>query len=250
MDKRTIATAEPFFLQGGKTACLLIHGFTGSPKEMRPLGDALHQHGLTVLSIRLAGHATQPGDMIRTRYRDWIASVEDGINLLKDSYEHVFYAGLSMGGVLALTAASYLPPSGVLALSTPFELDPDWRINIARPLSYIIPWVKKNHSNNNKTENFHVDYPAYPTRSIAELKDLTKVMQRSLGQVKTPVLMINSKADPTVPYAHTKKFEKLLAPERYEQVTLQTSGHVITEDTERQVVFDAATRFIDRISRT
>ena len=30
---------EPFYFPGNKTGCLLIHGFTGSPGEMRPLGS-------------------------------------------------------------------------------------------------------------------------------------------------------------------------------------------------------------------
>ena len=64
---------------------------------MRPMGEALHQRGLTVLGVRLAGHATQLEDLIRTRWQDWMASVEDGINLLHDSCEHIFFAGLSLG---------------------------------------------------------------------------------------------------------------------------------------------------------
>ena len=246
MDKLIIPTAEPFFMQGGKTACLLIHGFTGSPKEMRPLGEALNQNGITILGIRLAGHATQPTDMIRTRYRDWLASVEDGINLLKDSYDQVFYAGLSMGGVLALTAAATFQPAGVLALSTPFELAQDWRMKFAHPMSYLFPWIKKDHSNNDG----HVDYPAYPTRAIAELNNLTKVMQKSLEEINVPILMINSKADPVVPYAHTERFKQALKTDVLEQVTLKTSGHAITEDVEREIVFESAFRFIDKISRT
>jgi carboxylesterase len=42
MDKSIISTAEPFFLPGGKTGCVLVHGFTGSPKEMRMIGDYLN----------------------------------------------------------------------------------------------------------------------------------------------------------------------------------------------------------------
>ena len=29
----------PFSFRAGKTGCLLIHGFTGTPGEMRPLGS-------------------------------------------------------------------------------------------------------------------------------------------------------------------------------------------------------------------
>ena len=66
--KQIIPTAEPFFLPGqpGKPGCLLIHGFTGAPKEMRWMGEYLSREaGFPCLGVRLAGHATQPADMIR-----------------------------------------------------------------------------------------------------------------------------------------------------------------------------------------
>ena len=96
MEKLTIPTAEPFFFPGGKTGCVLVHGFTGAPKEMRLMGKHLNGNGVTVIGIRLAGHATQMSDMVRTRWRDWLTSVEDGINLLSDSCDNIFVAGLSM----------------------------------------------------------------------------------------------------------------------------------------------------------
>lgn len=102
MKKITIATAEPFFFPGGKTGCVLVHGFTGTPKEMRLMGDYLIKNEVTVIGIRLAGHATQMSDMVRTRWKDWLTSVEDGINLISDCCENIFVAGLSMGGILAL----------------------------------------------------------------------------------------------------------------------------------------------------
>ena len=55
---------EPFFLPGGSTGCLLIHGFTASPQEMRRLGEHLAGEGHTVLGLRLPGHASTPPDML------------------------------------------------------------------------------------------------------------------------------------------------------------------------------------------
>jgi len=43
-----IPTAEPFLFLGdpSKPACLLIHGFTGAPASMRPMGEWLAAQGL------------------------------------------------------------------------------------------------------------------------------------------------------------------------------------------------------------
>ena len=78
-----IPGAEPFFFPGGSTGCLLVHGFTGTPKEMRAMGEYLHQRGFSVLGVRLTGHATRPEDLQRARWQDWLLSVEDGWQLLK-----------------------------------------------------------------------------------------------------------------------------------------------------------------------
>jgi carboxylesterase len=63
-----IPTAEPFFFPGNgqntRIGCLVTHGFTGAPKEMRWLGESLNRQGYTVCGIRLTGHATRPEDMI------------------------------------------------------------------------------------------------------------------------------------------------------------------------------------------
>src|SRR6185503_15479003 len=111
-----IPTAEPFFFLGdpSKPACLLIHGFTGTPKEMRGMGEYLHQQGYTCLGIRLAGHATDPEDMIRSNWTDWTASVEDGYQLLYGVAHTIFLAGLSMGGVLALLMSTRLAVKGIV----------------------------------------------------------------------------------------------------------------------------------------
>src|SRR4029453_9505866 len=107
-----IPTAESFFFLGdpSKPPCLLIHGFTGTPKEMRWMGEYLNQRGFTCLGVRLAGHATHPEDMIRSRYSDWIASVEDGYHTLWSMTDNIFLAGLSMGGILALLMSTRFAP--------------------------------------------------------------------------------------------------------------------------------------------
>src|SRR5258708_801901 len=124
-----IPSAEPFFFPGSRTGCLLVHGFTGSPKEMRPLGEYLNRKGYTVLGVRLAGHATRPQDMIGSNWSDWTASVEDGYRLLQGAVDRIYLIGLSMGGALSLLMSTRLNVEAVVAISTPYKLAADWRFN-------------------------------------------------------------------------------------------------------------------------
>ncbi len=249
--KLTIPTAEPFFFPKGKIGCVLVHGFTGSPKEMRMMGDYLNGNGITVIGIRLAGHATQLSDMVRTRWRDWLASVEDGINLLSDICDTIFVAGLSMGGILALMVASRYEIDGVIAMSAPYTISNDWQARFAKQISLFMPFVKKGQSDtaDQKTSKDHVDYPAYPTRSIAELNELVETLHGTLDQIRIPVLLINSKSDKTVPPSHAENYRREIPSNHLELVTLKNSGHVITEDIEREIVFSASLNFIRKYSK-
>ena len=70
---------EPFLYRGNRqVGCLLLHGWTSAPQEMDDLGKHLSGHGYTALGLRLPGHATNPGDLNRMRWWDWIAAVDDG----------------------------------------------------------------------------------------------------------------------------------------------------------------------------
>src|SRR5215467_3902940 len=101
--------AGAFYFEGSDTACLLIHGFTGTPQNLRPLGDFLARRGLTVYAPRLAGHGTSVDEFEQTGPSDWIATVEDGLEQLKRTCSSVFAIGISMGGTLALHLGATRP---------------------------------------------------------------------------------------------------------------------------------------------
>ncbi len=252
-----IPTAEPFFFPGhGKNAaigCLVQHGFTGTPKEMRWLGEYLNRQGYTVCGMRLTGHATQPEDMIRSRWQDWLLSVEDGYNLLRSCTDQVFLLGLSMGGVLCLTSATRLPVRGVVAMSTPSRLPENPLLKFARPLSRFKPFMPKGSGGPGsgwfgEEWKQHVAYPQNPVRSAAELNDLLAVMRQSLPQIKVPVLLINSRDDHYIPETSLDENFALLTTADKKKVWIEGSGHVLTEEPQREAVFEMAAEFIQRVA--
>ena len=96
----------PFFFEAGSDAAvLLIHGFTGTPYEVRGLGLALAEAGITARGIRLPGHESSEALNCATR-DDWRRAVRAAFLDLKDRYRHVGVAGLSMGGLLSLDLAA------------------------------------------------------------------------------------------------------------------------------------------------
>ena len=249
-----IPTAEPFFLQGNKTGILLIHGFTGTPKEMRWMGESLNKSGYSCLGIRLNGHATQPEDMRRSRWTDWTASVEDGVHLLSGSVDRVYLAGLSMGGVLSLLMSTQLNVAGVVAMSTPCQLPKDYPLWMLRLYGKLVRYSPKSNEApgaswfDKAAYADHVSYPYNPMRSVVELKLLLLEMQAALPEVRMPVLLIHSKDDTYVlPRNAEKIFAGLVNASDKTKLYVTGSGHVLTRDAARHQVFEAAMDFINRI---
>jgi carboxylesterase len=256
-----IPSAEPFFFAGGPIGCLLLHGFTGTPKEMRWMGEYLAAQGHTVLGIRLAGHATHPEDMQRVYWQDWMTSVEDGWCLLNDALHHqtagshaIFAIGLSMGGVLALLLASpayaaRYPITGVVAMSTPYALPPDPRLPFIRLLRYFQPRVAKGPPDwhNPAASNRHVDYPFYPTVAIGELNKLLAEMRAAIPSVTVPVLLVHSRQDSGVSAQNMQVIFDHLETANKETLWIEDSGHVITEEPQREQVFQAVNAFIQAV---
>lgn len=249
MSRLILPTAEPFFLPGDDTGCLLVHGFTGTPKEMRWLGEYLNAAGHSVLGVRLAGHATSMQDMARTRWPDWLASVEDGVCLLSGVTRRIFVLGLSMGGVLSLLAGARYPVAGVVAMSTPYQMQPDWRLRFVRPISSVMPHVGKGAPDwrNLDAARDHVDYPYYPTRSVGELNSLLAVMRAELPAVRVPVLLVHSRQDAGVPPVNMEHIYARLGTSDKTMLWVENSGHVIIREPEREKIFETVLQFIARV---
>jgi len=253
--KQIIATAEPFLFPGSKTGVLLVHGFTSTPKEMRWMGEFLNREkNFSTLGIRLSGHASQPEDMIRSLYTDWLASVEDGFELLSGVADSIVIMGVSMGGVLSLTVSTYLPVKGVVAMSTPYKLPDDPRLRHIEWLSKIAPFIPKSTNEpgagwfDKQAYADHVSYPQNPLHAIGELNKLLGLMQKSLPQIKVPVQLIHSKNDDYVAEDSMPRiFQKLTCQDK-QMLWIEGSGHVITRDAQRQLVFKTAADFVDRIT--
>jgi carboxylesterase len=244
---------DAFLHPGGPVGCLLIHGFTGAPNEMRWFGGQLAKKGYSVVGIRLFGHATHMEDMIRARPQDWVASVEDGYHLLRGLCDHVVVMGLSLGGILTLHFASRHAVRGAVAMSTPFVVEAPW-LQRVRPLlpalSMVVPYMNKGTPDwrDPEAHRTHVEYPRHPVRAVAPLLDIHREMLAGLPSIACPTLLIASHGDKTVPPWHSQAiFDRLTTTDK-QLVLVENSGHVVTRDLERQRVADSAAAFVRRVT--
>ncbi|GCE21780.1 alpha/beta hydrolase [Dictyobacter kobayashii] len=258
-------------------ACLLIHGFSGSPKEMLGLGEALAAHGIRVYGVELAGHSGDPDDLLRYGRKHWIASAEEGLAQL-DRYPQVFVVGLSMGGVLALLLGIKHPRriAGVVTLSTPTSFYDRWQTRAVPLLRYVMKWyypLARLNFNDPKVQadmlqqarlrdpNAQIDFSDHntvqaikqmvrlPIPALAELFTLTAYCRRRLGKLITPLLIIQSHNDHTVnPRSADELFRLARAASPKSLHWLHKSDHLIVVGPEREEVFARVNHFVQTIN--
>lgn len=256
---KIIPGAEPFFYPGNEIGCMMVHGFTGTPWEMRWLGQHLHEQGYTVYGPRLTGHGTTTEDINAATWRDWYGDLLDAAILLRGLCRKVFVLGLSMGGILSLTFAARETVDGVVAMSTPYRIA-DWRVPLVPLLGLFISAMPKNEpppeddpfqqrvmaEQRRRGEEAigHPTYPVYPAKAIRQLLMLLEVMRSGLPRVSAPTLLMHSRSDEQVPFDNLPLHYDAIGSQDKEMLILEKSLHVITEDVEREIVFQTAADFI------
>src|SRR6266550_4675865 len=106
MRVRILPGAEEFRFDAGPSGAVLIHGVTGCPASMRPLGEWLAERGVSTIGPRLPGHGTSWEDLDGTTWQDWEREVEDALADLRSRCPDVIVVGLSMGGSMAIHIAA------------------------------------------------------------------------------------------------------------------------------------------------
>jgi len=241
----------PFLFPGGRTGCLLLHGFTASPQEVRELGRHLASHGATALGPRLFGHATNPGDLLRARWADWLASAFDGYHMLRGVCDRVFVLGVSLGGVLAFHMAARLDVAGVVGMATPFAPPKDPRLLLLRLAAPLVRFVPKGPPDwrDPAVAATRVAYRVYPVPALAEVERAILAMRSHLVNVSCPVLLMHSTEDTFVPPANMQAIYDALPAGDKAMLSIPHSNHVLPLDASRSQVFEAAADFIGRVSR-
>jgi carboxylesterase len=239
---------EPFFFPGSSTGCLLIHGFTASPQEVRGLGEHLSGLGFSVLGIRLPGHATALADLGRMRARDWIAAAHDGYHLLSGHCERVVPIGMSLGGALALILASDVRVAAAVGLSTPFRQPADWRLSLLRHLTWLVPaWPKGPPDwRDPDAQASRVAYDAYPLRAVVEVDVTLTEMRSRLGRIHDPVLLMHSSEDTFISPDNMSNIAAGITGAAVTQEPIHNSNHIITCDAARKQVFERVGEFVVR----
>jgi len=251
--RRLLAGAEPFVLPGGSgVGVVLVHGFTGSPFEVRSIGDALAATDIGSEGVLLSGHGTHPDDMVGVPYTDWIADLDAAVDRVLGRYQRVVIVGLSMGGTLTLNLGARRAHdrrvAGLVSIGAPLVLD-DWRLGVAGPLSRVIKWQAWGRPDiKDKTQwDGHVSYRRLRTRTIPQLLGLMRDTTKRLPQVCQPLRIIQSREDHVVPPRNADLIRQGVSSRDVAVIMLDNCYHVSTLDFDAAVLNAAIVRFVQSL---
>ncbi len=117
------AEHQPFYHLGGEAAALLIHGFPGTPAEMRPLARVLGEKGWTTRGLLLPGFGPQIERLLDHTYEDWLAEAESALSELRKQHQPVMVVGYSLGGAIAILLAARHMVDGLVLLAPFWKVD-------------------------------------------------------------------------------------------------------------------------------
>jgi len=235
----------PFRFEGGAAGCLLVHGLTGTPGEMRYLGERLHRNtGFTVCGVLLAGHGTDASAFQERGWQDWYRSAEQGMLELAETCSPLFIVGFSMGGLLAMALA--LRHGGrvcaLALLATPLFANRH-KARLAGIL-YGLPgyraWLRRT------SREAAWEAPPFRKKLEPALMNLTQlkwILRRKGACLTHPTLILQSRRDPSVPWENALALTHLVSSPRKSRILLPRSGHVLPFDVERDQVADEIGRF-------
>jgi len=122
-----------FYWREGAPAALLLHGFPGTPAEMRPLGKVLKDAGWTVQGLMLPGLGADIASLEKRSFQDWSDAATQAMEELQRRHSLIILVGYSMGGALALHTAIERRPAGLVLLAPFWSFGEGW-IRILWPL--------------------------------------------------------------------------------------------------------------------
>jgi carboxylesterase len=245
--------AEPFEYPGRPDiGAVLVHGFTGSPFELRPVGEALAAAGIGSVGVLLRGHGTHPDDMVGYRYTDWIADLEAGLDRLLERHEQAVIVGLSMGGTLTLNVASRRANDprvvGIVTIGGTLYL-PDWRLRIVHLIHRVIKWQAWGEPDikDRSTWDRHVAYRRIRTCTIPEMIALMRDTNQRLSRVEQSALIVHARDDHVVPLGNASRIRDGIASRDCRALILDNCYHVSTVDFDADLLNDEIVRFVERL---
>ena len=259
---------RPFEMGDGRSGgALLIHGFPGTPAEMRPLGSWLADNGWYVRGILLPGFGPELlhlGDYSRS---DWVSAAANAFEELRRTHGGpALIAGYSLGAAVALHLD--LGPADRLALFAPFWRLPGVLPTLVPLMTLLFPELKPVQENSFSDPRMRrelerllpgkdLDDPqaqasiqerlVLPSSAIREAVQLGQDGYRRAAKLDTNVLVVRGVDDPLVNQDLALKLTHRMAKSKATYMEVDAGHDLLVENSPAFAkILSALENFIDR----
>ena len=229
-------------MPGRRIGLLLIHGFTGSVAETRPMGEYLAAQGLDVRCPLLPGHGTTADDLTHIRWQAWTDQVEASLDELRRQCDTVFVGGLSLGSLLTLWLGAQHPQIvGLIVMAPAIKLQ-NRLLPLTLGLRYLLKYspfgaIGDDDLGDPEAVQRIWCYDRTPLWGAGELYLLQRRVLRRLPAIHQPILIFQGRRDAQVdPEAAQILYDAVGSTDK-QVIWLENSGHNLLVDGERESVW-------------
>jgi carboxylesterase len=203
-----------------RIGCLVIHGFGGSIREVKPLVEALEVAGYLTKCPELKGHTGVKGDLRSVTYNDWISSAEEELTCLEKECKDVFIVGFSMGGLIGVNLCLKHKVKALITINTPI-----YYFDLKKIVGNVLHDLRTRDFSN--IRRYLKPQNRLPPKALWNFRVLLYKTKQLLSLLNTRLLVMQATDDDVVQsrsanyiYIHAGSKEKRLA-------TYPAGGHVI-----------------------
>lgn len=222
---------RPYYRRRGRPAALLIHGFPGTPAELRPLERTFAGRGWSTCAPLLPGFGADVLRLGEYRADDWLGTARRAARQLSEMHDPFVIVGYSMGAALAAQVAQSVQCDGIALLAPFWKLEGGW-VSAAWPLlrrvfRSVRPLRRADFSDPRLAAGIaeflpglDVKDPAVqqalrefvvPAKLIDELLRAGQGLARAAPFLESPVLIVQGLEDPLVKRRRTRALLRRIA---------------------------------------
>lgn len=236
-----IARPKPIFYPAAQPssshAVLLLHGFTGSPLDLKKLTNFLKNQDCACYAPIYTGHGLGGEALIKSSVAAWWQDALDAYEFLTShNYNKISVIGHSMGGVFALRLAQQYELSSVTTMCSPIQKRPMDDLK-KRLINYAEEYKKFEQKSASHIAQELSEFAASDFSVLTELSEFTAITGDNLAKITCPVQVLQGELDDLCYQQSAALIYQQVSSTSREIKTYPNSGHMLMQEADHHQVF-------------